>query len=204
MKAPDLKKILLSVTFFANRWQRKIVLMDGIAQSINSILFKLFEKIPLLNLYSALLEGMSSIKGKIPTDSFYCKCWVAVTDQINELLQAGDTAKIISMAQAQLEEFDASDIRYKLCNALILTLQGKKPAPKPTKTSFAASPQKPNIAPSPAKPEPSVRKSPAQKPKPSPKQPAKPEQPTSKPPEEHKTINDIRKRLDMLKSRWNK
>lgn len=199
MKAPDLKKILLSVTFFANRWQRKIVLMDGIAQSINSILFKLFEKIPLLNLYSTLLEGMSSIKGKIPADSFYCKCWVAVTDQINELLQAGDTAKIISMAQAQLEEFEASDIRYKLCNALILTLQGRKPAPKPAKTSFAASPQK-----TPTKTETSVRKSPAQKPKPSPKQPAKPEQAAAKPSEEHKTINDIRKRLDMLKSRWNK
>ena len=203
-KGPDLKKSLLAVTFFANRWQRKIVLMDGIAQSINSILFKLFEKVPLPHIYSTLLEGMASIKGKVPVDSFYCKCWIAVAEQINELMQAGDTAKLISMAQEQMEELDASDVRYKLCNALVLTLQGKKPAPKPAKTTFTHSPAKADVAPkkSPTaqKQEQNISKFKQDK---SPRQPVKSEPAPAKQPEEHKSINDIRKRLDLLKSRWN-
>ena len=37
----------------------------------------------------------------------------------------------------------------------------------------------------------------------SPRQPVKSEPAPAKQPEEHKSINDIRKRLDLLKSRWN-
>lgn len=178
LRGPDLKEALLSITFFANRWQRKLVLMDGLAPAINSILFKLFEKIPLLHVFTTLLEGMKAITGTVPTESFYCKCWVAATNQIEELMHIGDSPKIISMAEEQLQALDPSDVRYKLCSALILTLQGKKPKPQ--------TPKKPQTTTTQKKPEP---------------QNSKPEK-TKDQSRNQKTISDLTKRLNNLKRRW--
>jgi hypothetical protein len=138
-RAPDLKRALLSVAFFANRWQRKLVLLDGLPQTINSIVFKLFENLPPIQIFTTLLEGMSRFKGNVPSDSFYCKCWVALSDQLTELMQPGDAAKLIQFATEQQQEF-GNDIRSKLCQALSLTASGKKPAPKPEERSKAAQP----------------------------------------------------------------
>jgi hypothetical protein len=123
---PDLKKALLSVTFFANRWQRKLVLMDGMSQTINAILFKIFHKTHPLQLYATLLEGMSHFRGSVPIDSFYCRCWVAITNHLSELMPSSDNAKIIAMATDSLNQFGLEDTRGKLCNALILTLIGRR------------------------------------------------------------------------------
>ncbi|OHT08324.1 hypothetical protein TRFO_04946 [Tritrichomonas foetus] len=130
IKDADLNRALQAVTFFGNRWQRKLVLLDGasIAQTINSILFKLFEKIPPATLFSLLLEGMSNFRGAIPADSFYCKCWVAIANQIEEMIQPGDSQRLIQFAREKHDEFGSDDVRGKLCNALIYTLSGKKKA----------------------------------------------------------------------------
>jgi hypothetical protein len=127
-RAPELKTTLLSVTFFSNRWQRKLVLLDGLSQTINSILFKLFEKIPPIQIFTTLLEGMSRFKGAIPSDSFYCKCWIIVSNQLNELMQPGDAPQIVQFATEKHQEF-GNDVRGKLCQALALTASGKKPPP---------------------------------------------------------------------------
>jgi hypothetical protein len=108
-RAPDLKRTLLSVTFFANRWQRKLILLDGLFQTINSILFKLFEKLPSLQVFAALLEGMSRFNGSIPSDSFYAKCWVAISEHLSEFIQSGDAPKIIQFATEQQQEFGDVD-----------------------------------------------------------------------------------------------
>ena len=128
IKEPDLNRSLQAVTFFGNRWQRKLVLMEGasIAQTVNSILFKLFEKIPPITLFNLLLEGMANYRGAIPPDSFYCKCWVAFANQIEEMIQPGDSFKITQFAKEKAREFGNDDVRSKLCNALIYTLTEKK------------------------------------------------------------------------------
>jgi hypothetical protein len=130
---PDLQRTLLAVVFFANRWQRKLVLLDGLFQTVNAILWRLFEKTPLPLVFTTLLEGMGKFKGGVPADSFYCKCWVAVSGQITELMQPGDAAKLLQIATDQQQEC-AGDVRGKLCQALALTLNGKKPEHKEQKS----------------------------------------------------------------------
>ena len=124
----DLNCTLQAVTFFGNRWQRKLVLIDGasIAQTINSILFKLFEKIPIITIFNSLLDGMQSFRGSVPPDSFYCKCWAALSNQIEGTLQPGDSEKLIQFAKEKYNEFGPDDIRGKLNNALICILTGRK------------------------------------------------------------------------------
>ena len=187
IRGQDLKETLLSLTFFANRWQRKLVLMEGIPQAINAILFKIFEKIPLLHIFTTLLEGMSSITGTIPTESFYCKCWVAATNQLNELIHTGDAPKIISMATEQLQNLPSDDVRYKLLSALVLTLQGKKPKP-----------------PTPRRRESPITTDPAPKPEPPAAKPSKSKQTPSEPQQQRnqQVISDLTKRLNILKRRW--
>lgn len=128
IKESDLNRTLQAVTFFGNRWQKKLVLMDGVsaAQTINSILFKLFEKIQPITLFSLLLEGMANYRGSVPTDSFYCKCWVAFSNQIEEMVQPKDSSAIIQFAKDKVLEFGLDDVRGKLCNALIYNLSEKK------------------------------------------------------------------------------
>jgi hypothetical protein len=126
LEPPDLHRTLMAVTFFANRWQRKLVLLDGIAQAVDSIVFKLIEKMAPLQVFIALLEGMSHFRGPIPIDCFYCKCWVVASNHIAEALQPGDAATIVSMANEQLQGFGPDDVRGKLCNALAQTAGGKR------------------------------------------------------------------------------
>jgi hypothetical protein len=181
----DLKRTLLAITFFANRWQRKLVLLDGLAQTVNSILFKLFEKIPPLQIFSTLLEGMNHFRGTIPVDSFYCKCWVVVSNQLMDLMQAGDAAQVIAMAKDHVQEFGTEEVRGKLCNALALTASGKKAAP----VKEALSPAK--------------QKAPAEEASPIDAPPEKREiakVPVTNP----KNVADLKNRLQQLRNRINK
>jgi hypothetical protein len=213
-RAPDLKRALLSVTFFANRWQRKLVLLDGLFQTINSILFKLFEKLPPLQVFAALLEGMSRFKGSIPSDSFYCKCWVAVSEQLTELMQPGDGPKIMQFATEQQQEF-GNDIRAKLCQALVLTASGKKPPPKaeelqkvrihsPAKKTEPPEPSRIEAKPSPKKVRPTGEQE-------SPKIEGEAEKVTdesavermqNRRPSETNQVAELKSRLQQLRQRW--
>jgi hypothetical protein len=181
----DLRRTLLAVTFFANRWQRKLVLLDGLAQTVNSILFKLFEKIPQQQIFLTLLEGMGHFRGPIPVDSFYCKCWVVVSNQLVDVMQPGDAAMLVAMAKDKVQEFGTEDMRGKLCHALALIASGKKPAP--------------------VKEVPSPGQKKAQVDEPS---------PTEAPPDKHefakvpatnpKNVADLKNRLQQLRNRINK
>ena len=131
-------KILVSVAFIANRWQRKLVLMDGISQAINSIIFKLFNNLPPIDIFNALLAGMSNFRGTIPTDSFYCKCWVALANQLKDIQQQPETQTIVAFAKEKMKEFNHDDIRSKLCNALANSLSNKKRAQNASTTNTSA------------------------------------------------------------------
>lgn len=154
------QKTLVIVTFFANRWQFKLVIMEnaGIPQLINSILFKLFEKLPPIKLYSTLLEGMRTFKDNVPKDAFHCKCWVAVTMQLSDTIQKDEGQQIVAFAQEHLHDYQPDDTRTKLLSSLIQVINKKK-APIVTTTVPKKSPVTTKTSTPPRK---SINKSPIQ------------------------------------------
>jgi hypothetical protein len=120
----DFKRAFLAVTFFANRWQRKLILFDDLSQRVNAVVWRLFDKLPLVQTFSALLEGMSRGKGNISSDCFYCKCWLALSDKVHERFEPGDASKLCQLATERQQEF-GNDLRAKLCQALVSTVNRK-------------------------------------------------------------------------------
>lgn len=181
VKSQDMKQTLRAVMFFANRWQKKVALMEGISQTINAILSKLFEQIAPEQLFLTILEGMAGLKGVIPSHSFYCRCWVAVTNQIDDLIANGDKDSVVAIVGEHLQTFEPTDVRWKLCNALILTLTGAKPTR--SKESVEPLPVTKSVTKTPVK-SPAKRKTPVKREAPA--QPLK-SPPTSRPDEKKVT-----------------
>jgi len=160
------KALIKSVLYFSNKMQHKLPLLDGIPQMINSILFKAFEKVSPINVYSSCLESMDSYAGDIGNESFYSKCWVAYTSRLLDITEESERGPILDFIRnIQINHYSQNDIRPKLINSVITVITKKisptvlfSPVKKPqiaestsqveSRVTIRASPKKdPTIAP---------------------------------------------------------
>ena len=124
------KTAVKSVCFISNRYQEKLSVIEGIPTIINSILFKLFEKMPATSAYSALIDGMNSLKLPITSDSFYAKAWVVLTSRVVDVNDQNEFEALNTFMKSQntRTDYDDDDIRPKLIQS-VLTVVSKKQVP---------------------------------------------------------------------------
>ena len=124
------KTAIKSVCFISNRYQEKLSVIEGIPTIINSILFKLYEKMPATSAYSALIDGMNSLKLPITSDSFYSKAWVVLTSRVVDVNDQNEFEALNTFMKSQntRTDYDDEDIRPKLIQS-VLTVVSKKQVP---------------------------------------------------------------------------
>lgn len=130
-----LQDALQNICFFANRFQRKIALLNGVPQIINSTLFKIFNKLPFTQIYDALLTAISKLKIIITEDSFYAKTWATVTTLLIDMTETTEQQQISEFLKNvnETKKFPQKDIRSSLINSVILTIKSGV-APKLSQT----------------------------------------------------------------------
>jgi hypothetical protein len=178
-EVPNLTHALRAIASFANRWSEPLAALDGPSHTITAIMFHIFTRVPPVVVFAALLDGMSQVHGTILADSFYCKCWMALSNQLGELTQPEDAEVILAMAQERYREF-GNDIRGRLCLSLSRILTNGTPVQGPQDP-----PSLPSEPPSP------VVDSGRTPPSPLRRSPADPAQ-----------IADLRNRFNALRERW--
>ena len=127
------KTVVKSVCFISNRYQEKLSIIEGVPIIINSILFKLFEKMPATSAYSALIDGMNSLKLPILSDSFYAKAWIVLTSRVVDIHDENEYESLNTYMKSQntRRDYDDDDIRPKLIQS-VLTVVSKKQVPQIT------------------------------------------------------------------------
>ncbi|EAY10367.1 hypothetical protein TVAG_109510 [Trichomonas vaginalis G3] len=139
-----LQEELGSICFVATYFNRSLKAIDGIAQMINSLIYKLFEKLPAQLSFIALMRSMESVE-EVTDTSFFAKAFVVLISSVvdRDAKELDEARKYLSQQLNHLQNSNAKqlrkgDVRVQLIQAAIQAIT-QKAAPEVTMVSKKSS-----------------------------------------------------------------
>lgn len=132
-----LQEELGSICFVATYFNRSLKAIDGVAQMINSLIYKLFEKLPAALSFISLLRSMETVESVTAT-SFFAKAFVVLVSSVIDREEA-ELEEAKKYLQSQLPSIQASvskqkkdDVRVQLVETAIQAITQKFAPPVTT------------------------------------------------------------------------
>jgi len=116
----ELMRLFSVLIFFGNRYQKQILLINGVWQLLDSNIRKLFELLPYIDLFTEIQKRIELFNQEVTYDSFFCKVWVSLMKRIDNQSEKNVKQRqdLFKFALNNLKDNSDGSVLSKLIEAL--------------------------------------------------------------------------------------